>query len=103
MAHLSPESPFQSWILTPKEADNGTILSISQKQCIQNQICLLSIQKNNLEFNPEHPMLFMQTEAEIRGQINALQYLIALSNEVESRITPGSAAIHIQDPQDPTS
>lgn len=101
MAHLNPDSPFQSWILTEKELLNGTALTILQKQCIQNQIAQLSMQKNVLEFDPQNPMKFMQTEAELRGQISALQYLVTLSLEAERTLSLGSSdPVHIHTPQD---
>ena len=47
MATLNHDSPFQSWNLTPDEFLAGSILTITQKQVLQNQIAQIAIQKNN--------------------------------------------------------
>ena len=88
MAVLNTESPFQSWVLTQDEFISGSILSLTQKQHIQNQICALALSKNNLEpnFTEEGKYKYLQQEAELRGQINALTHLISCSNEIESSL-----------------
>lgn len=88
MATLNTESPFQSWVLTQEEFASGTILTLTQKQNIQNQICALSLAKNNLEpdFSKEGKFKYLQQEAELRGQINALTHLISCSNEMEAAL-----------------
>lgn len=90
MATLNTESPFQSWVLSQDEYIQGTILTLLQKQNIQNQICALSVRKNNLvpDFTEEGKFKFLQEEAELRGQIGALSFLIALSNETEASLKP---------------
>lgn len=98
MAHLNHDSPFQSWVLTPEEFLNGTILTITQKQCIQNQIATLAIQKINLEPDFEHPLLSAQKEAFIRGQIAALQYLLDLSASSEAQRNPGAQKVNVVTP-----
>lgn len=95
MAMLNSESPFQSWILSPEEFSSGSILTLTQKQNIQNQICALSIAKNNLEpdFSKEGKFKYLQQEAELRGQINALTHLIACSNEIEAALKNPQAPV----------
>lgn len=83
MAILSTDSSFQSWILSPQEINQGSILTSAQKQCIQNQIVQYAERKLNLTFNSLNPSFFIQEEAEIRGAIDALKYLISLSEEFE--------------------
>lgn len=90
MAHLSPYSMFASWVMTPSERDQGTMLTTLQKQCIQNQVCQLAQERNQLKYDPSNPMVFMQRDAELQGQILALQFLITSSEEVESRLNPGT-------------
>lgn len=98
MAHLNHDSPFQSWILTPEEFLNGTILTITQKQCIQNQIVTLAITKNNIRIDPLNPLSTLQEEAELRGQITALQYLLDLSASSEAQRNPGAQKVNIVTP-----
>lgn len=95
MAHLNHENPFQSWILSAEEFLNGSILTITQKQVIQNQIASLAIAKNNLEPDYEHPLVSAQKEALLRGQIIALQYLLDLSASSEAQMNPGAQQVHI--------
>jgi len=100
MAQLNPESLFQSWIISPEEFVQGTLLSGVQKQVIQNQICVLASEKCLLQFDPAHPNQFIQREAELQGSIKSLQYLIQLSSEAETQFDPGAQMIVIQTPLD---
>jgi hypothetical protein len=84
MPTLSHNNPFQSWEFTPQELTAGTILTTIQKQCIQNQISSLALQRINLMYDPSTPLVFVQRDAELKGQINALQYLIELSVAAEA-------------------
>lgn len=101
MAILNHDNPFQSWILSPEEFLNGSILTITQKQVIQNQITTLAVTKMNLKLDPLNPLSTLQQEAELHGQINALQYLLDLSASSEAQRSPGSQKITINsDPQE---
>lgn len=77
---------FTSYNLTKEESIHGTILTTAQKQCIQNQIALLATSKINLRYDPQLPHQFVQQEAELAGQLIALQYLITLSDSAESSL-----------------
>ena len=83
MATISTDNQFQSWKLTPEEFLQGGVLTTTQKQVIQNQIASVATQKINLPFTPDKPMEFAQQEAHLRGQIDALSYLLTLSEEAE--------------------
>lgn len=87
MATLSTINPFQSWNLTPEEYLQGGMLTTAQKQVIQNQIASVATQKINLEFTPNDPLVFAQSEAHLRGQLDALNYLLTLSEEAENQLT----------------
>lgn len=87
MAILNNSNQFQSWILTPEEFLAGGLLTIAQKQCIQNQIALVATQKINLSFTPDKFQEFLQQEAHLRGQIDALSYLLTLSEEAEVQLS----------------
>lgn len=86
MAIPDPTSTFQKWTLTRQELIQGSILSIPQKQCIQNQIAQAAERRIALVFNSDDMMRFAQEEAEIKGTIQALQYLITLSDAMEQEI-----------------
>jgi len=77
---------FVSYVMSQDEISIGSVLTTLQKQCIQNQICSLAEQKLALKYSPENPMLFLQQEAELQGQLNALKYLIILSESAEASL-----------------
>jgi hypothetical protein len=85
VATLNPTSSFQSWVLTEVEHIQGSILSLLHKQCIQNQICQLAEERIALSIDPSNPLPFIQKDAELKGSILALQYLITLSNSAEEQ------------------
>jgi hypothetical protein len=89
MATLSTDNIFQSWNLSQQEFFQGSILSILQKQCIQNQIAQLAQEKCLLKFTPNDVHTFLQQEAELQGKIGALSYLLTLSAEAEKKYDPG--------------
>lgn len=86
MALLDPTSSYQKWTLTPQELAQGSILSITQKQCIQNQIAQAAERRLSLNLDPNNVIQFAQEEAEIKGTIQALQYLMTLSDAMEQEI-----------------
>jgi hypothetical protein len=90
MGFLSHENSFQRWVLTPQEIEQGSVLTLTQKQVIQNQITQLAEEQILLPFSADN----IQRNAELIGAINALKYLIDVSNEVEKHLH--SAAINIQ-------
>lgn len=87
MAILNPTNQFQSWTLTPEEFLQGGLLTILQKQVIQNQIASVATQKINLTFTPAAPLEYAQQEAHLRGQIDALSYLLTLSEQAEFQLS----------------
>ncbi len=99
MATLNHDNPFQSWVLTPEEFLAGSILTITQKQVIQNQIAQLAIQKNNFEPDYANLLATAQKESYLRGQLDALQYLLTLSASSEAQMNPGAQNISINSDQ----
>ena len=79
MAVLNTDSSFVSWTLTEPEKLQGTLLTVLQKQCIQNMIWQAAEEKIKLPFKQEN----IQLEAELQGRILALQSLLDLSAESE--------------------
>jgi len=94
MATLSASNQFQSWNLSPEEYLQGGLLTTLQKQVIQNQIASVATQKINLSFTPAAPLEFAQQEAHLRGQLDALSYLLTLSEEAERQIS-GQASLEL--------
>ena len=102
MAQLNPDSLFQSWILSETEQIQGSILTLVQKQCIQNQITQAAQEKVSLKYDPANPQTFLQAEAELHGRINALSYLLSQSAEYERQYDPSLTPRNLVD-QDPSS
>jgi hypothetical protein len=93
MAVLNTNSSFVSWVLTPTELVQGTLLSSLQKQCIQNQIWQAAEEKIKLPFTDENK----QREAELQGRILALQSLLDLSEEAEKETNQEPINIQTQE------
>lgn len=99
MARLNQDSPFQSWVLSPEEFSQGCILTSLQKQVIQNQIAQIATQKINLEFDSTNVLKYTQEEAALKGQLQALEYLLTLSQTAEAQVDPGLQQVHINSDQ----
>lgn len=87
MAAISTNNQFQSWNLSPEEFLQGGLLTALQRQVIQNQIASVAAQKINLPFTPTDPLSYAQAEAHLRGQLDALSYLLTLSDEAENQLS----------------
>ena len=77
---------FQTHKLSAADLVNGSILSPLQAMVIQNQIALYAQDRLNLTLDPTNVSAFIQREAELKGQISALQFLLNVSNDVESSV-----------------
>ena len=86
MAHLINNS-FSTYELTNQEELEGSILSITQKQVIQNQIAMFAERKIAIRYDPSDPVVFAQEEAECKGAIDALKWLVAISTTAEEAMT----------------
>ena len=78
MAILIPNS-FSSYDLTEEETLQGSILTLTQQQLIQNYRSVLAEEKLALEYDPANPQIFLQREAGLAGQLAALNYLLDMS------------------------
>lgn len=85
MANLILNS-FSSFDLLEEEETQGSILTITQKQVIQNEIALMAEEKLNLVFDPEKPSLYTQEEAYKKGQLDALKHRLTCSDLAEERV-----------------
>lgn len=62
------------------------LLSVLQKQVIQNQIAELAEQRINLVYDPLAPDKFLAATTYTKGQIDALKYLLECSDITEQEI-----------------
>lgn len=83
---------FTSYFLNEEEVSQGSLLTITQKQVIQNQLSLLASEKMAIEFDTEKSNLsFVQQEAYKRGQMDSLRYILACSEAEEEMKQPPPA------------
>jgi len=80
------QNQFSSYVLTEEEQLQGSLLTISQHQVIQNDIALYAQQKIALEYDATNPNLFLQQEAKLSGQIQALTYRLECSDAAQEEI-----------------
>lgn len=80
--HLTPNS-FSSYHLSEDDAQEGSILTMLQKQVIQNLLVARAEQKLSLELDPNNLSTYLQQEASLAGEIAAYQTLIANSEFAE--------------------
>jgi len=71
---------FTSFLMTAEEVTEGSKLTITQQQCIQNQIATLAEMQLALEYDHTNPVLFAQQHADYAGGIKALGYLLTLND-----------------------
>lgn len=82
MAKLITNS-FSSYALSEDEEVEGSKLTITQKQVIQNQLAITSEELINLKLDPDNFQKFLQDQAFKQGYIAALQYQLELSASIE--------------------
>ena len=76
MAKLIANS-FSSYVLTEEEIKQGTLLTITQRQVLQNQMAQQA--ELLLELNPtayDSPSDFLLVRAYHQGQVDAIKYLL---------------------------
>lgn len=77
---------FTSYTLSLREELEGSILSLLQKQVIQNELSLIASQKMALDYDPQNPIAFAQSEALLKGQLQVYNLLLDKSIEAESTL-----------------
>jgi len=85
MARLR-DNEFSSYTLTDEEELQGSLLTVTQRQVMQNQLSAAVSEKITLEFDTDKPDKFMQQEAYKRGQIDILNFILASSDAAEEEI-----------------
>ena len=85
MARVIPNI-FTSYVLTPEELKSGQSLTFEQIQVMQNLLSDAAQERVNLIYEPLNPLLFVQRDAELKGQIGILTFLIECSKQVNNII-----------------
>ena len=68
---------------TDLEAKQASILTGPQKMWLQYNLANLTNEKIAMEFTPNDLTTFLQREAELKGQIGIIQYLLDCSQTAE--------------------
>ena len=85
MATLISNS-FSSYEMTEEEQLQAALLTLQQVQNIKSQIAILAEQKINLVPDSQDFVNYMQEEANLRGQITSLQYLLDCSEAANTAL-----------------
>lgn len=70
---------FTAYQLTDEEVLAGSILTIGQKEVLQNLLSVTAEQKMALEFDVANPETFIQEEARLKGWIECIRYQLDAS------------------------
>ena len=79
-------SQFIEYEFSEEELNTLPGFTLEQRQFLQNELAAAVSEKVALTFDPEHPQLFMQTEAELQGKMNVLKYLLSLNPKLQIEI-----------------
>ena len=94
MAAIIPNQ-FTTWQLNDEESIQGSILTITQKQVMQNHMASIAAEKLSAAFDVENELKTVQEEAYNRGQIDLCMYFLDQSDSavdaLEAQNTPPEA------------
>lgn len=85
MAILVPNE-FTSFALTEEEVKQGSLLTITQKQVLHNQLADCASEKLRLVLDVNDPLTYAQRASYLRGQMDAIAYILELSSQVETTV-----------------
>lgn len=77
---------FTQFNLTEHEQLSGTLMSNEQKMFVQNQLAVIAEQRLALVPDPLNYAVFIQTEAHLKGQMDAYKYLLDCSTASEQAV-----------------
>ena len=85
MAHPK-ETAFTAWNFTAEEEISSRIIPPLLRMYIQNRINELATMRLNIEVDPTNTLLFVQTEASLKGAISELQGLLFEDTQAQETI-----------------
>lgn len=74
-----------------EELLRAQVLLTNQKDWIQYNLSIFAMERLALAFDPANPSVFLQQEAELKGKIGILQYLLDCSTAAEISLKPAPA------------
>lgn len=92
MAHLKLNS-FTSWHLDSQEMEQGSMLTVTQKQVIQTRLADIAEEKLALTLDPNNTLAYIQAESNLAGQLAALNWLLDISAAYEQQTRDGATIL----------
>ncbi len=86
MAVLIPNQ-FSTYQLNDEEAVQGSILTITQRQVMQNHLAGIAAEKNAAAYDTDNELKSIQDEAYNRGQIDLCMYFLDQSEAAIETLT----------------
>jgi hypothetical protein len=77
---------FSSYELTARERLAGSILSTDQYNLLQNELSMVADNIIALDYDPAHPLKFVQNEAHLKGQLSILRFMLLRSDESKEQL-----------------
>ena len=71
---------------SPAELFQSQVILTNQRDWIQYNISLLAMERLSLPYDPQNPVQFAQQEAELKGKIGILQYLLDSSDSAQDSL-----------------
>ena len=87
MSHLIPNQ-FSSYSMTDEEIKQGSILTITQKEVMQTLLASIAEEKLSLTHTLSEPLMFALQDAEKKGAIDILTYILAVSEDLQTPEAP---------------
>lgn len=87
MAELAVNN-FAAWRLSEDEEKEGSIFTITQTQVLQNELSIVADSLIALQYTPSEPLAYAQQEAELRGKLGFIQYLLERSIALQQPVIP---------------
>jgi len=87
MATIIPNE-FTSYNLNEQEVLEGSVLTIDQKYCLQNQLAIIASELLNILYDPLNPEKFTQEQAYKKGQLDILRHILASSDAAQEALYP---------------
>ena len=75
-----------------EELLQAQVLLTNQRSWIQYNISLFAMERLALSYDPSNPSQFLQQEAELKGKISTLQYLLDCSDSAQESLKPTSSS-----------
>lgn len=79
-------SAFTKYEFTAEEVISASLLHEEQKRWYQTQLAILAERRINIIPDANNYISYIQEEAEVKGQMNALQYLLDCCDSAEKEV-----------------